>query len=177
VTRAYKVLGDGRSRFTGWEWPLPQGDAPGAWVHASPGPVALCANGIHACTVEQLPQWLGDELWIIELDGELLRTEAALVASRGRLVAPVGEWDAGRRRAFAQDCAQRARQGGDGGPVLAVIERMAAAGAAAPAGYWAAVLAGERVAARRDGPDYDAAFAGERARQAEWLAAELVAVS
>src|SRR5579859_316080 len=69
VVRAYKVLSGGRSMFTGSAWPLPDGDAPGQWVQAD-GPVGLCTNGIHASSVDQLPQWLGDELWEVQLDGE-----------------------------------------------------------------------------------------------------------
>ena len=58
-------------------------------------------------------------------------------------------------------------------PLLEAINRFATAGRAGPAGYWAAVLAGERVAGRRSGPDYDTAFARERAAQAAWLESEL----
>jgi hypothetical protein len=79
--RAYKVLIDGRSGFTGWRWPLPDGDGPGEWVLAS-GTPELCVSGIHACTVDQLPQWLGEELWTIELAGEIVHSDAALVASK-----------------------------------------------------------------------------------------------
>lgn len=174
--RAYKVLGDGRSRFTGWPWPLPDGDQPGEWV-AADGPPALCRSGVHACTVDQLPQWLGDELWVIELGGEILRTESALVAGRGRLLGPVVAWDEGARRAFAAACARRARDLSTAAPSPPVlpkaIERFASLGLAAPAGYWTAVLAGERIAGRRAGDEYDAAFAQERSRQARWLQSAL----
>ena len=94
--RAYKVLIDGRSGFTGWRWPLPTGDEPGEWVSAT-GPLELCVNGVHACTVEQLAQWIGEELWTIELGGEILEAEAALVAARGRLLGRVAAWDQAAR--------------------------------------------------------------------------------
>jgi hypothetical protein len=142
-------------------------------VSAADGPIALGANGVHACTVGQLPQWLGDELWRIELDGEVLEADAAVVASRGRLLGPVAAWDAEAQRAFAVDCRDRARELTSGGPVLAVIERFALDGRAAAAGYWAAVLAGERLAGCRAGAAYDAAFERERVQQARWLAAAL----
>ena len=90
--RAYKVLIDGRSGFTGYRWPLPTAGAPGDWVTAT-GPLELCGNGVHACTVGQLAQWIGEELWTIELGGEILEAEAALVAARGRLLGPVAAWD------------------------------------------------------------------------------------
>lgn len=174
--RAYKVLIDGRSPFTSWRWPLPEAGKPGEWVQAS-GPVALCANGIHASTVDQLPPWLGPEIWTIELDGEMLETDAALVASRARLLARVTSWNQSARNAFAEACAGRARAAlaevRAEMVLLEVIDRLAAAGQAAPAGYWSAVIVGERAAGRRAGPRYDAAFAGERAAQADWLRSEL----
>jgi hypothetical protein len=174
--RAYKVLIDGRSGFTGWRWPLPADDGPGEWVVAS-GTPELCVRGIHACTVDQLPQWLGEELWTIELAGEIVHSDAALVASKGRLLARVEAWSAKARTAFGEDCARRARENAIDGPastpLLAAVDQLAATGRAGPAGYWAAVLAGERTSGTRTGSAYDAAFAEERAAQARWLEAEL----
>jgi hypothetical protein len=174
--RAYKVLIEGRSGFTGWRWPLPRDGAPGEWVVAS-GRLELCVNGIHACTINQLPQWLGEELWTIELDGEIVRADAALVASRARLLGRVEGWGDATRTAFGRDCARRALgaaiDGQSSGVLLGAIDRFVAAGRAGPAGYWSAVLAGERAAGRRSGSDYDAAFAEERAAQGRWLEAAL----
>src|ERR1700761_4910024 len=103
---AYKVLRDGRSEFTGWRWPLPEPGQPGEWVHAA-GPIALCVNGIHAASTEQLPHWLGTEIWEIELGGDVVRDEAALVASRARLVSRVDAWDEAMQQRFAEMCADR----------------------------------------------------------------------
>src|SRR5579875_39911 len=83
--RAYKVLHEGRSLFTGSPWPLPAAGQAGDWVEAG-GPPALCVRGIHAASTEQLPHWLGMDLWEVELGGEILEHEAALVASRARPV-------------------------------------------------------------------------------------------
>jgi len=175
--RAYKVLSDGRSRFTGWRWPLPDGGRPGDWVHAGAGPLALCANGVHACTVAQLPQWLGDELWVAELDGQIVRAEPAVIAQRARLLEPVGVWDTAAHHAFGVACVERAETGRGGGPsagiMLETIRRLSGLGLAAPVGYWAAVLAGERAGGARRGPVYDAGFAHEREAQARWLRFEL----
>jgi hypothetical protein len=174
--RAYKTLSDGRSAFTGWRWPLPDGDGPGAWVSAT-GPLGLCENGIHASTVDQLPQWLGNEIWEAELDGEILRAEPALVAARARLVGHVDAWDEQARLAFCQDCARRADAIAARYPAAAEIaggiEPLVARGMAAAVGYWVAVLTGESATGRRAGSAYDAAFAGERAEQARWLRHEL----
>jgi hypothetical protein len=174
--RAYKVLSNGRSEFTGVRWPLPVGRTPGEWLSAS-GTPQLCVNGIHACTVDQLPQWLGAELWEIELGGEVVTTEAALVASRARLVQRVSRWDDDAQKRFARDCSERAHASADvyaaGAELVAMIERFVEGGLAAAAGYWTALLAGESATGRRAGTDYDAAFARERAAQARWLAEEL----
>lgn len=174
---AYKVLTNGRSAFSGTSWPLPAGDGPGAWVSAS-GPLQPYVNGVHACSIDQLPQWLGDQLWRIELDGEVMRTDAALVALRGRLLAPVREWDASARMRFTGACAARAQRFAvatrSAQQLIEAIERLAERGLAGPVGYWTAVLAGESITGRRDGADYDAAFTHERAAQAQWLDSELV---
>lgn len=175
--RAYKVLVGGRSGFIGWRWPLPDGDRPGEWVVAQ-GPLGLCVNGIHASTVDQLPQWLGDEIWELELDGEVLHTEPALVARRARLIGQVGEWNEPARLAFCRDCAARARQLAASYPSGAElftgkIEPFTERGMAAAVGYWTALLTGESETGRRSGTDYDDAFARERAAQAAWLRREL----
>jgi hypothetical protein len=174
--RAYKVLIDGQSPFTRSGWTVPRAGEPGAWVEVS-GPVALCANGIHACTADQLPHWLGPELWLIELGGEILEAADVLVASRARLLAPVSAWDQSARMAFARDCAARTREllgdRADEDGHLASIERRVATGQAAIAGYWAAAVAAEHASGERSGRAYDAAFAAERSVQARWLRSEL----
>jgi len=175
--RAYKVLNQGgRSDFTGWDWPLPEQDQPGAWVVAE-GELRLCHNGIHASTAEQLPHWLGMELWEIELDGEIRHEEAALLASRARLVAKVEAWDESMRKRFAQWCLERAREiarsypPGEG--LAEKVQHTLWWGGAAPAGYFTAMLAGESRAGRHSGEEYDAAFLAERRLQTEWLVREL----
>jgi hypothetical protein len=170
--RAYKVLRDGRSEFTGWRWPLPDAQQPGEWVHAE-GKIGLCVNGIHAANPEQLPHWLGTEIWEIELGGEVVREEAALVASQGRLLRKLDAWDETMRRRFAEMCLSRAREIADGYPagsgLVTKVEHTLSWAGAAPAGYFTAMLAGASATGIHSGPDYDAAFIRERARQAQWL--------
>jgi hypothetical protein len=142
------------------------------------GRIGLCVNGIHASTTAQLPQWLGDEIWEAELEGEILHAEPALVARRARLIRLVGDWDEAARTAFCEDCAGRARdvvsRHPDGAGINdGKIEPFTALGLAPAVGYWTALLTGEATAGRREGPDYDLAFAGERAAQAAWLRREL----
>src|SRR5437660_664030 len=60
---AYKFLRAGRiGPFSRFAWP-----EPGVWVRASASD--RCRRGIHACRMRDLPWWLGQELWEIELDG------------------------------------------------------------------------------------------------------------
>ena len=108
MMHAYKFLASGsRGRFSDFEWPQPAGDAPGAWVDA--GSVDECLTGVHACRTTDLPDWIDDELWLVELDGAVEEHASMVVAERGRLLRRVDEWDAAAAAAFADACAWRAR--------------------------------------------------------------------
>lgn len=174
--RAYKILHDGRSPFTGWRWPLPADGRAGGWVQAE-GELGLCTNGIHAASTEQLPHWLGMELWEVELAGEIVCDEAALIASRARLVRSIEAWDDPKRQEYARWCLERARTITEGYPPgQGLVEKVSHTiwwGGAGPAGYFTAMLAGESLTGRHHGPDYDIAVTAERARQADWLRREL----
>ena len=81
---AYKFLRrDGTGVFTSRAWPLPGPGGPGAWVEA---PLDPCRSGIHACRVRDLPLWLGQELYEIELGGDIVEARTKVVASRRRLL-------------------------------------------------------------------------------------------
>jgi hypothetical protein len=159
----YKFTRPGaRSPFTGFAWPADR------WIEVE-GPVALCANGVHACRVEALPRWLDDELWRIELDGVEGEHEGVLVARRGRLNERIDAWDADTARELARSCAARARKLADEHPDP-LVRRMA-----------------DDIQGISEGPDpsaaalsmyttahaFDVAVPGsyetERRRQAEWL--------
>jgi hypothetical protein len=88
------------SPFTGLVWP-----APGEWVDA--GDVSPCHAGIHACRVTDLPYWLVDELWQVELSGPLSTGRHKVVAPRGRLVARVPAWTGDAARELARACLSR----------------------------------------------------------------------
>ena len=55
----------------------------------------------------------------------------------------------------------------------AKVEHTVSWAGAAPAGYFTAMLAGERESGAHAGPAYDAAFLRERSRQARWLRDQL----
>jgi hypothetical protein len=163
---AYKFLRrDGTGVFTRYRWPLPDGGA-AAWVEA---PIVPCRSGVHACRVEDLPLWLGRELYEVELAGEIVEERTKVVASRARLVRRIDAWDDAARDAYTRDCAERAHalaRAAD--PPLAgweaVVEPSIAEGPAL-LGFVAA-----RIAEERDGI---AAYHAERARQAAWLTERL----
>jgi hypothetical protein len=70
-------------------------------------------------------------------------------------------------------CLERARELSDGYPagagLVTKVQHTLSWAGAAPAGYFTALLAGERESGARAGPEYDSAFLHERARQAQWL--------
>lgn len=101
---AYKFLRPGRvGPFSQFQWP-----ETGVWMRSG-SDVAGCARGIHACRIPDLPWWLADELWEIELEGDVGVFDRKLVATHGRLLAPVHAWTPGCAREFALTCAWRTR--------------------------------------------------------------------
>ena len=100
---AYKFLRSERvGPFSGFRWP-----APGVWVHAD-GEVAACRRGVHACRTTDLPWWLADELWEIELDGQIQFDEHKIRAPAGRLRSQVEGWTPSCAQKYAHACAWRA---------------------------------------------------------------------
>lgn len=159
---AYKFLTAGATgRFTGFRWEA------GTWVDAEAADP--CRAGIHACRVRDLPIWLDDELWEIELDGEVIEGERKIVATRGRLAQRIEQWAPEVARDFGRFCAQRTRERVGFLPVLsgfvADVDRFVSQNRIAIAGFAAA-----RAAELRDGA---AAYEAERLAQASWLAERL----
>jgi hypothetical protein len=159
---AHKFLrAGGTSTFTAFAWPLP-GDGPGAWVEA---PIEPCRSGIHACRPADLPIWAGQELYEIELDGDIVHERTKVVASRARLLRSVDAWQEGLRDAYTRMCAERAHALALQLPAWdRTIEPLARYGPAL-LGFMAARIAEERGGAP--------AYAAERAHQAAWLADRL----
>jgi hypothetical protein len=100
---AYKCLRPGRTGpFSGFQWP-----EPGEWVHADPDMVA-CRRGIHACRISDLPWWLADELWEIEINGNVQVDQHKILAPAGRLSSQVEGWTPACAQEYADACAWRA---------------------------------------------------------------------
>ena len=185
--RAYKFTGAGAvGPFSGVAWPVPNGGS-GAWVEAAGD--ELCRTAVHACRVEDLPWWIDEELWEVELDGVGSPGRHKLTARRGRLVQRVEGWNVDAAREFAEACAWRAlaravEAGEDPGECstladLSALDRelgqlvaiaadtalAALGGAAAPAAFLATEAAG-RVGG-------EAAMDFERGRQIAWFRGRL----
>ena len=162
--RAFKFLTtDGTGVFSGFAWPLP-GGAPGAWVESEVDP---CRSGIHACRPSDLPYWLADALYEIELDGPLDEQAVKVVAPRGRLIRRVESWDEAMREAYSQMCFARA------GELSATNAEVASWAPPPTIGLWEAARLGFIVARIAEQVGGIAAHLEERRRQSEWLVERL----
>jgi hypothetical protein len=105
---AYKFLKSGAvGLVSGFRWPTPGGYSPGAWVEAG-APLRDCETGIHVCRAQDLPFWMYEELWAIEIEGDVLEGVDMLVASRGRLVHRMAGWTRPGQKRFVEACRDRA---------------------------------------------------------------------
>ncbi len=159
--KAFKFLHAGSvGPFSGFRW------EPGRWAEA--GGVSLCERGVHACRLGDLPFWVNDELWEVELDGDVVESRFKVVAPRGRLVSRVETWTAAAAQELGDAAAARARAHADARPGDAMArayaedaERRAGQGKAYAATYIAAFVA-EHVGGAEG-------RLAERAAQAEWF--------
>ena len=162
--RAFKFLtAEGTGVFSGFAWPLP-GGAPGEWVESEVDP---CRSGIHACRPSDLPYWLADALYEIELDGPLDEQAVKVVAPRGRLIRRVESWDEAMREAYSQMCFARA------GELSATNAEVASWAPPPTIGLWEAARLGFIVARIAEQVGGIAAHLEERRRQSEWLVERL----
>ena len=166
---AYKFLCTGSiGRFSGTPWP-----AAGQWLEAA-GALDACVSGVHATSLDALAYWFEDELWTVELDGEILDLGTVLVARRGRLVARIEAWPQVSPE-FARDCATQAQTLAERTPGNARVEALAAEAAehaelaTAPRH---AVIAAYAAAVAADVLE-PGAFDSERLRQSRRIAAIL----
>jgi hypothetical protein len=172
---AYKFLGQGAiGPISRVRWP-----AVGQWLHA--GELVSCRSGVHACGREALAWWLHEELWRIEIDGEMIEGADCTIASRGRLVEEIAAWARGGAHRFAaaardhaQELAARSSAGARAAPYLEYASlHVARAVRDSPA--LAALNSAMAVAQLDDEDEHqrarEAAFRRERAWQSSWIAA------
>lgn len=164
---AYKFLRPGgKTIFSSFEWALPEGGRPGAWVDAIVDP---CQSGVHACRHRDLPYWVGPELYELELDGEIVEERSKVVASRGRIIRRVDSWTDRARDEYTRMCAERAREIALGAQ-RPLPEWAEVAAASIPEGPALLGFVAARIAEEIDGID---AYHRERDAQARWLVERL----
>jgi hypothetical protein len=183
--RLYVFLSSGRESFlTGVRWPAPESGGPAAWVETG---ADAPDDGVRGYEVGDLTWWLDEELWELELDGELRPARNSLLAERGRLLRRVDSWTPEVAEELTEACVERirehaaeARQSGatveaeqyDGLASDAVVYAQDGGGARG-AGVAAYIAAHAVAGANRDAPGYQRRFDLEREWQAAWLKARL----
>jgi len=183
------------------EWSLPQRNedgswTPGEWMPPVKGELVPCLNGYHVVSIEQLPMWLGERIFEVEVGDEIVHADDKSVVRTCRLTRECTGWNERTARLFACDCAERvlplyeayydddsprkaievARRYAEG---TATREELAASRAAARYAAWAAEEAAAEAAARAAAwaAAEAAAWAASRAaaRYAAWAAEEAAA--
>jgi hypothetical protein len=102
----WKFLRSGSTApFTRLPWPTD-----GSWVEAGGVPLLPCRDGVHACRLGDLPYWLSDELWSVELREPVETADRKVVAGAGRLVTRVPGWSPETARRLAEACIFRAAE-------------------------------------------------------------------
>ena len=81
--------------------PIPVGE----WTEQVADPI-LCHRGWHACRWEDAVHHISDELWVCELDGQIVEGPDKVAGERLRLVRRVDPIDDRAIRLFAADCAE-----------------------------------------------------------------------
>jgi hypothetical protein len=141
---AYAFLAAGAVEpLSGFVWPTPTDGELGEWVDADAAPF----EALRGYSAEDLPYWLDDELWNVELAGTLAKRDHVLLPERARLVGRVDSWAEPLAWEFVTACAQRVareaaaalRDGGHGAATeleqagdLVALERAAVAAANNP---------------------------------------------
>lgn len=105
----FKFLGAGATApFSAFRWPVPVDGAGDGWVVVH-GPLEPCRSGLHLCRPSDLPFWMLEELYTVEVDGPVLEFDDFVVARRARLLRRVDTWGQGLATSFNRDCVRRLR--------------------------------------------------------------------
>ena len=104
----YKVLNQDGSAYHGGvgSWPLPDGEAPGAWTPKLTGRLVPCGHGYHLCRATDLIGWLGPAIFLAEPKGRILKARDKVVVRQARLLRRLDTWTEQTARLFACDCAE-----------------------------------------------------------------------
>ena len=102
--RAYAFLDPAATDYvSGVQWPVPHEAGPGPWLETGAG------EPLRGYSADQLLWWLDQQLWEVELDGDLRETDRSVLGARGRLRAPVDAWTPGVAHELPTNCALRLR--------------------------------------------------------------------
>jgi hypothetical protein len=102
------------SPFTSFRWSTETEE----WVSADQ--TVPCTTGFHACRRRDLPYWLNDELWEIELAEPVIEADHKVLAVQARLLHRVESWKSETALALAEACVGRT--------VLHAVDELRAAG-------------------------------------------------
>ena len=164
----YGFLAEGAVAFlSGFRWPQPADGEPGGWVRAGADAPRQVVRGV---PVEQLPWWLDDELWEVELEGPLVMDGRALTGDRARLLRRVDAWTPEAAHEFVSACERRVREAALADYAADVVRYAEEADRPAAAAAVAAYIAAHALAGGdKSAPGYEAGFERERRWQVEWL--------
>lgn len=168
MTAFYGFFGRGGVGFlSGFRWPQPSDGEPGEWVCAGSDAPREVVRGV---PVEELPWWLDDELWELELGGALVADGRTVAAERARLVRRIDAWTDETAAELALACELRISEAGLEDFAEDVLVYADDAGRpAAAAGVAAYISAHALAGGDKTAPGYEAAFERERSWQVEWL--------
>ena len=88
---------------SGVRWPVPDDRGPGPWLEAG------ADSQLRGYPADQLLWWLDQQLWEVELAGDVRETDRSVLGARGRLVAPVVAWTPEVAHDLTTACALRLR--------------------------------------------------------------------
>jgi hypothetical protein len=101
---AYAFLAKGAVEpLSGFAWPTPKQGERGVWVDAE----AAHDEVLRGYPAEDLPYWLDEELWNIELAGMRAERDHLLLAERARLLAWIDSWTDPLAWELVTACARR----------------------------------------------------------------------
>ena len=101
------LLDSGLGPVSGAAWPLPADGGPGAWLEAAA--IQPPGSRVQAYAAADLPFWISQVLWEVELDGNVTEHDCYLAADRGRLLRQVQRWTPDVSASFAAACGLRTR--------------------------------------------------------------------